>query len=180
MHSFAQGRSYPFYTFLRESECKDSPESDDEDETRLTFIGVCGISRVSSSSTYPGGIFELAYWLRPSHRRRGLATEACTALVRLLQNEATAQRVTVRAEIRCDVANTRSIALARRLGGFVEDGHPSQPNGGASLSKPPVSTGSPVLAGEVSTRAAEANARARRIVLTFFKVIHPEATREGK
>ena len=55
---------------------------------------------------------ELGYWLRTSATGRGLATEAAAALTRVALEHGHASAV----QIRCDPNNTRSAALAARLG----------------------------------------------------------------
>lgn len=56
--------------------------------------------------------FEIGYWVRESHAGRGLVTEAANALTRWAFTALGARRV----EIRCDPANTRSVAVLDRLG----------------------------------------------------------------
>jgi RimJ/RimL family protein N-acetyltransferase len=74
---------------------------------------------------------EIGYWIRASHVRRGLATEAAAALTRLAFEWCGALRV----EIHVDPANTASLAVADRLG-YVRE---------ATLRKrlPPISPGDP-------------------------------------
>ena len=60
---------------------------------------------------------ELGYWIARAHAGRGLATEAAAALVRVAFEVDRVERV----EIRCDEANERSSAIARKLG-FRHDG----------------------------------------------------------
>lgn len=55
---------------------------------------------------------EIGYWVDRDHQGSGLVTEWCAALVRL----AIEARGVDRVEIHCDPANTRSAAVARRLG----------------------------------------------------------------
>ena len=55
---------------------------------------------------------EIGYWIRASHVRRGLATEATAALTRLAFEVCGAIRV----EIHVDPENTASLAVAERLG----------------------------------------------------------------
>lgn len=59
-----------------------------------------------------GGAYEVGYWLRTSARGQGHMTEA----VRLLEDYAFESLGARRIEIRCDALNTRSAAVARRLG----------------------------------------------------------------
>jgi RimJ/RimL family protein N-acetyltransferase len=56
--------------------------------------------------------FEIGYWLAAEAEGHGYITEAATALADYTLRELGAQRI----EIRCDARNTRSAAVARRLG----------------------------------------------------------------
>ncbi len=56
--------------------------------------------------------FEIGYWLAAEAEGHGYITEAATALVNYTLRELGALRI----EIRCDARNTRSAAVARRLG----------------------------------------------------------------
>ena len=58
------------------------------------------------------GAFEIGYRIRESRTRHGLAAEAAAALTRAAFEICGVDRV----EIRCDPANTASIAIPRRLG----------------------------------------------------------------
>lgn len=60
--------------------------------------------------------FEIGYWLRTSETGRGYATEAVAGVARFAFEILEARRV----EIRCDVRNERSAAVARRLGFALE------------------------------------------------------------
>ena len=62
--------------------------------------------------------FEIGYWLRSSATGHGYVTEA----VKLLTDYAFTHLQANRIEIRCDVRNTQSAAVAQRLG-FVQEGH---------------------------------------------------------
>ncbi len=55
---------------------------------------------------------EIGYWLHPAAAGRGLATEATAAMTRVGFELLGLQRI----EIHCDPLNTRSAAVARRLG----------------------------------------------------------------
>jgi ribosomal-protein-serine acetyltransferase len=55
---------------------------------------------------------ELGVWIAPEHAGRGLVTRACTAMI----DWAVHDRGIVRVEWRADTSNTRSIAVAKRLG----------------------------------------------------------------
>jgi RimJ/RimL family protein N-acetyltransferase len=58
------------------------------------------------------GVLEIGYWLSRRATGRGLATQASAALTGVAGTIAGAERV----EIHCDVGNTRSSAVPRRLG----------------------------------------------------------------
>jgi ribosomal-protein-serine acetyltransferase len=61
--------------------------------------------------------FEIGYWLRQSAEGHGYMAEAVRLLTDFLFAHLGAQRV----EIRCNAQNTRSAAVAQRLG-FIQDG----------------------------------------------------------
>ncbi|MBL9104060.1 MAG: GNAT family N-acetyltransferase [Myxococcales bacterium] len=61
--------------------------------------------------------FEIGYWARTAYAGRGLVSEAVNAVTRYAFAALAARRV----EIRCDVANARSIAVIERLG-FEREG----------------------------------------------------------
>jgi ribosomal-protein-serine acetyltransferase len=63
------------------------------------------------------GYFEIGYWLRASAEGHGYLTAAGCLVVEYAFTELNAQRL----EIRCNAKNTRSAAVARRLG-FVQEG----------------------------------------------------------
>jgi RimJ/RimL family protein N-acetyltransferase len=85
------------------------------DESHLH--GVAGLHPLPT----PGAL-EISYWLRRSATRRGYATEAAGELTRI----AIRRRDVRFLQIRCDPANERSAAIARRLGyrhvGTIEPG----------------------------------------------------------
>jgi RimJ/RimL family protein N-acetyltransferase len=56
--------------------------------------------------------FEIGYWIRTTHARRGFATEASAALTRVAFELCGVDRV----EIRVDPANVASLAIPRKLG----------------------------------------------------------------
>src|SRR5689334_19416032 len=62
--------------------------------------------------------FSIGYWVRASEQGHGYVTEAVRLVTGYALDVLQAQRV----EIICDVRNTRSIAVAERLG-FVKEGH---------------------------------------------------------
>jgi len=61
--------------------------------------------------------FSIGYWLAASAEGHGYMTEAASALVEYALRELGARRL----EITCDARNTRSAAVARRLG-FEQEG----------------------------------------------------------
>jgi len=71
------------------------------------FVGLCGISNLPAD-----GAFECFVCLSPPHRRRGYATEAVRALIARCFEDYSVE--TFRTYI--SPANSRSIAIARRLG----------------------------------------------------------------
>ncbi len=64
------------------------------------------------------GSFEIGYWLRKDAEGQGFMTETA----RLLTDYAFASLGANRVQIRCDARNTRSAAVAERLG-FVREAH---------------------------------------------------------
>jgi len=60
--------------------------------------------------------FEIGYWLRTRAEGHGYATEAVSALAKLCFEALAAERV----EIRCDIQNERSAAVAERAGFTLE------------------------------------------------------------
>jgi RimJ/RimL family protein N-acetyltransferase len=77
-----------------------------------TVLGSCGIHRIHWA--LPKG--DIGYFLDSRHVGRGLVTEAVAALTALALGPLAFQRI----EIRCDVRNERSSAVARRLGYALE------------------------------------------------------------
>jgi RimJ/RimL family protein N-acetyltransferase len=63
--------------------------------------------------------FEIGYWVRTGYEGQGYVTEAVQALTEFAFNEFGAKRV----EIMCDAKNTRSAAVAERLGYELEGIH---------------------------------------------------------
>ena len=76
------------------------------------IIGGSGLHRIDWSVPK----FEIGYWARTSYAGRGYITEAVNGITRFAFDQLGARRV----EIRCDVKNTRSIAVARRAGYTLE------------------------------------------------------------
>jgi len=76
------------------------------------IIGGSGLHRIDWSVPK----FEIGYWARTSHAGRGYITEAVNGITRFAFEQLGARRV----EIRCDVKNTRSAAVARRAGYTLE------------------------------------------------------------
>ncbi|MBP6787780.1 MAG: GNAT family N-acetyltransferase [Candidatus Promineofilum sp.] len=77
------------------------------------MIGGSGLHRIDWSVPK----FEIGYWARTSHAGQGYITEAVNGITRFAFETLGAQRV----EIRCDVNNERSAAVARRAG-FTHEG----------------------------------------------------------
>lgn len=77
------------------------------------FLGGTGLSPRS----WEIGYFEIGYWLRASAEGHGYMLAAVRLLVEYAFNTLHAQRL----EIRCDERNTRSAAVAQRLG-FTQEG----------------------------------------------------------
>jgi ribosomal-protein-serine acetyltransferase len=76
------------------------------------MIGGSGLHRIDWSIPK----FEIGYWARTSHAGQGYITEAVNGITRFAFETLGAQRV----EIRCDVKNERSAAVARRAGFALE------------------------------------------------------------
>lgn len=77
------------------------------------FLGSSGLHRIDWALRR----FEIGYWLRTSETGRGYMTEAVAGITDFAARELAANRI----EIRCDVRNARSRAVAERLG-FRLDG----------------------------------------------------------
>ncbi|HEY1352372.1 MAG TPA: GNAT family N-acetyltransferase [Ktedonobacteraceae bacterium] len=77
------------------------------------FLGSVGFEPRNWESRF----FEIGYWLCQQAQGHGYVTEAVRLLTVYLFRQLDAQRV----EIRCDVRNQRSAAVARRLG-FQQEG----------------------------------------------------------
>ena len=77
----------------------------DRDEREV--LGGCGLHTRQGA-----GALELGYWIRASHVRRGLASEAAGALTRVAVEIARVERV----EIHCGPENAASAGVARTLG----------------------------------------------------------------
>ncbi len=76
------------------------------------IIGGSGLHRIDWSVPK----FEIGYWARTSHAGQGYITEAVNGITRFAFEQLGAERV----EIRCDVKNVRSAAVARRAGYTLE------------------------------------------------------------
>lgn len=76
------------------------------------FIGSSGLHRIDWSVP----CFEIGYWIRTSMAGQGYMTEAVNAITQFAFIVLNAQRV----EIRCDVGNRRSAAVAERAGYSLE------------------------------------------------------------
>lgn len=77
------------------------------------FVGGSGLHRIDWSVPH----FEIGYWVRASLEGQGYVTEAVNGITHFAFTALSAERV----EIRCDVRNERSAAVARRAG-FKLDG----------------------------------------------------------
>ncbi len=82
------------------------------DKTNGSLVGGTGLHARNWEIRY----FEIGYWLRSSATGHGYTTEA----VKLLTDYVFTQFKANRVEIRCDANNTRSAAVAQRLG-FVQE-----------------------------------------------------------
>ena len=78
-----------------------------------TIIGSSGLHRIDWSVPK----FEIGYWLCTSHSGKGYMTEAVNGISAFAFEQLGAKRV----EIRCDILNERSAAVARRTG-FLHEG----------------------------------------------------------
>lgn len=77
-----------------------------------TYIGGSGLHRID----WRVPKFEIGYWVRSNYAGQGYITEAVNGITDFAFNTLGARRV----EIRCDVKNTRSSAVARRAGYTLE------------------------------------------------------------
>lgn len=77
-----------------------------------TYVGGSGLHRIDWSVPK----FEIGYWVRTQFAGQGYITEAVNGITAFAFNNLKAQRV----EIRCDVKNVRSAAVARRAGYTLE------------------------------------------------------------
>jgi len=89
-------------------------------------LDFCFLSRADGAFLGKGGLhsidwripkFEIGYWIRTSHARRGFATEATLGLVDLAARRLGARRI----EISCDTRNAGSRRVAEKSG-FVLEG----------------------------------------------------------
>jgi RimJ/RimL family protein N-acetyltransferase len=76
------------------------------------FVGGSGLHRMDWSVPR----FEIGYWVRTSLQGQGYITEAVNGITAFAFSVLKAQRI----EIRCDVRNTRSAAVAERAGYALE------------------------------------------------------------
>lgn len=76
------------------------------------MVGSSGMHRIDWSVPK----FEIGYWVRTSYAGQGYITEAVLGITTFAFDTLDAQRL----EIRCDVKNTRSAAVARRAGYSLE------------------------------------------------------------
>jgi RimJ/RimL family protein N-acetyltransferase len=77
-----------------------------------TYVGGSGLHRIDWNVPR----FEIGYWVRTRFAGQGYITEAVKGITTLAFDTLGARRV----EIRCDVKNTRSAAVARRAGYTLE------------------------------------------------------------
>lgn len=77
-----------------------------------TIIGGSGLHRIE----WEVPKFEIGYWVRTRYAGQGFITEAVQAITEFAFGSLGARRV----EIRCDVNNVRSAAVARRAGYVLE------------------------------------------------------------
>lgn len=77
-----------------------------------SFVGGSGMHSIDWSVPR----FEIGYWLRTSREGQGYMTEAVNGIAQF----AFASLMAVRLEIRCDIANHASAAVARRAGFTLE------------------------------------------------------------
>lgn len=78
-----------------------------------TFIGSSGLHPIN----WQVPSFEIGYWVRTAHARKGFVTEAVAGITDFAFAQLGAKRVM----IRCDAKNVRSAAVPQRLG-FVHEG----------------------------------------------------------
>lgn len=97
------------------------------DRTNGNWVGGTGLHRIDWDLPR----FEIGYWVRTSYAGKGFVTEGVGALALFAFKVLKAQRV----EIRCDAANEKSAAVARRLGfhleARLEQNEPKRVGGGA-------------------------------------------------
>ena len=79
---------------------------------RHRLAGVIGTHKIN----WPNRKAELGYWLSREFQGKGIATEACRAVITHLLGELDLNRV----EIHCATGNTKSCAIPRRLGFTLE------------------------------------------------------------
>jgi ribosomal-protein-serine acetyltransferase len=80
---------------------------------RHRLAGVIGTHKIN----WPNRRAELGYWLSREFQGKGIATEACRAVITHLLGDLDLNRV----EIHCATGNTKSCAIPRRLG-FTHEG----------------------------------------------------------
>jgi RimJ/RimL family protein N-acetyltransferase len=76
------------------------------------MVGSSGLHRIN----WDVPCFEIGYWLRTRYEGKGFMTEAVAGITDFAIRELGAKRI----EIRCDVENTKSAAIPRRLGFDLE------------------------------------------------------------
>lgn len=94
---FQSGKELQFYIFAKEGK---------------KLMGICGLLRPDWTER----TFEICYWLRTCFVGNGYMSEAVSAVTEFAQRRLAANRI----EARCDVANEKGIAVARKAGYVLE------------------------------------------------------------
>jgi RimJ/RimL family protein N-acetyltransferase len=94
---FQSGKEMQFYIFAKGGK---------------KLIGICGLLEPDWAQR----TFEICYWLRTSYGGNGYMSEAVSAVTEFTQRHLAAKRI----EARCDVANEKGIAVARKAGYILE------------------------------------------------------------
>jgi RimJ/RimL family protein N-acetyltransferase len=95
---FLSGREMQFYIFA---------------QGQKKLLGICGLLRPDWAKRS----FEICYWLRTSFAGHGYMSEAVSAVTQFALQELAAKRI----EARCDVANKKGLAVAKRAGYVLEE-----------------------------------------------------------
>jgi RimJ/RimL family protein N-acetyltransferase len=94
---FLSGKEMQFYIFAKGGK---------------NLVGICGLLKPDWAKR----TFEICYWLRTCFTGKGYMSEAVLAVTEFAQKRLAAKRV----EARCDVANVKGIAVARKAGYILE------------------------------------------------------------